>query len=207
MSMKFSTRDGFFFLALSIGLVLTLVESASSDSLILAQAQEPEPEQFVQEKSDEPLRFPNTYEKAVQRCNWIGVCEYKSFEDPKLHPFGPTPLAHYEVLKILKGADIGCDVTIKYRFTDIETPLPSGWRFSPSRMPKPGSQWILFCPLDYPNWKFTDTTTDGRKVNRNYYETYRGAYGRQKATEENIQRATKLIEQYKNNPPPMEHDE
>jgi hypothetical protein len=61
--------------------------------------------------------------------------------------------------------------------------MPEGWKFSEKEsMPKKGSEWILFIEFV--------------AAKNNAYETYQGSFGRQPATEENLNKVYGLLDKY-----------
>lgn len=109
----------------------------------------------------------------------IVMAEYLGYEKGEIH-FNNPPLANYHITKILKGPPLNKSIPIKYEFHDHSNPpAPKGWKFSDSDMPKKGSKWILFIKYAVPH--------------NDMFETYEGSYGRQEASEENLNAVYDLL--------------
>ena len=58
--------------------------------------------------------------------------------------------------------------------------MPKGWKFDAKTMPAKGSKWILFIEFAVPK--------------PNAFELYQGSYGRQPATDENVNNLYSLLD-------------
>ena len=119
-----------------------------------------------------PMMAPSPAE-AAKLASVIVVAEYQDYrEDGKTSYFHP-PIARYKVKKVLKGQLPEREVSVFYSFHDGSACLEEeGWRFSPARMPRKSSEWILYL---LPG-------TAKQKA----FQTYRGDYGRRPATPVNV---------------------
>jgi hypothetical protein len=102
------------------------------------------------------------------------LCEYLSYDKSGDIRFNSPPCAHYHIYKILKGPPLNKALPIKYEFhlPNEKTP-PVGWKFSDKdMMPAKDSKWIIFIEHSVPKMGM--------------FETYQGCYGRQPASEENL---------------------
>ncbi len=111
----------------------------------------------------------------------IVLAEYLDYRrSPDIQFFHP-PVAEYRITKILKGPPLNKDLPLRYEFYDrSNNAVPPGWKFGPDKMPAKGSTWILFIRIALPR--------DGA------FDTYEGSYGRQPATEENLNQIYGLLE-------------
>lgn len=122
-----------------------------------------------------------TYENAFKYSEFIGICSYQGYDSADGITFYHPPIAHFRIEKILKGPKLNRAMPIRFEFHDKSDGEPEkGWKFSADKMPKPGSKWLLFTEMAIP--------TNGA------FETYRGSYGRQEATEENLDKVYKVME-------------
>ena len=136
-------------------------------------------------KPKEPERAPETYalsyDNAV-KSECIVLAEYENYEKGDIH-WNHPPLAHYHITKILKGPPLNKSLPLKYEFHDyVNTAAPSGWKFGDNVMPEKGSQWILFIEFAVPK--------------RGMFETFQGSFGRQPATDENLNNLYSLLDKY-----------
>ncbi len=119
-----------------------------------------------------PMPAP-TIDQAL-RSEWIVVgrfISYKKKSTVKVDYFDGV-IATYEVIQILKNRTLRKQIKIHYEFQDGSACIASeGWKFEKDTMPKVGSTWILFL---------------NRQDNGELFTTYRGDYGRWKATKEEI---------------------
>jgi tetratricopeptide (TPR) repeat protein len=112
----------------------------------------------------------------------ILLAEYLDYQhSPDIQFFHP-PIANYHINKILKGPPLNKDLPIRYEFYDRQSSSgpPPGWKFGKDKMPEKGSVWIIFIRNALPR--------DGA------FDTYEGSYGRQPATEENLNQIYALLE-------------
>ncbi|HEY9775424.1 MAG TPA: tetratricopeptide repeat protein [Planktothrix sp.] len=123
-----------------------------------------------------------TFEEAI-KSEEIVLAKYEGYEKGDIHYMDP-PIADYHITKILKGSDANPTLHVWYEFHDkVNTAPPKDWKFSEKEMmPKKGSEWILFI-------EFLASKNGA-------YETYQGSYGRQPATEENLNTLYGLLDKY-----------
>ncbi len=117
--------------------------------------------------------FVPTKEEAIQ-SKWIVIARYAGYKNPTSYKidYFQGPIAKYKIINILKGDVIGKNINVRYDFQDGSACLPlKGWKFTKDKMPQIKSEWILFLK---------------QKSDKKIFVTYRGDYGRWKATEENI---------------------
>ena len=121
------------------------------------------------------------YENAFRMSEWIGICEYKNYEKKDGLGFYNPPTANYSRLECLKGPPLATSLPVHFKFYDVAgAKPPDGWKFGDDKMPTKGSKWIIFIPNAVP-------------VN-GAFDTYKGDYGRQPATEENVGEIRRIIE-------------
>ena len=137
----------------------------------------PEHKTFLAKDSSQ---FKLTFQNAAH-SECILLAEYIDYErSPAIQYFHP-PTANYHITKILKGPPLNSNLPIRYEFYDrSNNTMPEGWKFGPDKMPKKGSEWIIFLRIALPR--------DGA------FDTYEGSYGRQPATEENLNTIYSLLE-------------
>ncbi|HEY9760422.1 MAG TPA: tetratricopeptide repeat protein [Oculatellaceae cyanobacterium] len=124
------------------------------------------------------------YDNAI-RSESILLAEYKGYDKSSDIRFNSPPMTHWHIDKILKGPPLNKDLPLRYDFhpTGVKDP-PPGWKFDESMMPEKGSKWIIFIEFSVP---------DGVK---RWFLPYAGSYGRQPATEENLNTLDSLLEQH-----------
>ncbi len=137
----------------------------------------PRPIMSAKEVSEFGLSFLN-----ASHSECILIAEYLGYEKGTDVHYTHPPTANYRIIKILKGPPLNRDLPLRYEFTDrVNDPqAPPGWKFGPDKMPEKGSQWIVFIKNALPR--------DGA------FDTYQGSYGRQPATEENLNKVYALLE-------------
>jgi tetratricopeptide (TPR) repeat protein len=152
-----------------------------------------EPEKFVVPTRDlvkgdtlniDTNKIGDDYESAYRKCEWIGICEYKGYEKkPDLGFYNP-PTANFNRIECLMGPPLATRLPVHFKFYEIaqEKP-PAGWKFGDDKMPAIGSKWIIFIQNAVP--------TAGA------FDTYKGVYGRQPATEENVGEIRRILEAHK----------
>ncbi len=144
--------------------------------------------------SDTALNYQNAF-----KSESITICEYVGYDKRDDISFYNPPTARFKVVKRLHGPPTPSILPLRYEFHDktesvgqkgalekkLETgKMPKGWKFGPDKMPTKGSKWIVFIP------NFV-ARTDGS------YDTYQGSYGRQEATEDNLNQIYRIIEEHK----------
>ncbi len=124
------------------------------------------------------------YDNAI-RSESILIAEYLGYDKSDDIRFNSPPLTHWHIDKILKGPPLNKSLPLRFDFhpTGVKEP-PPGWKFSDSMMPEKGSKWILFIEYSVP---------DGTK---RWFLPFMGNYGRQPATEENLNTLDALLEQH-----------
>lgn len=115
----------------------------------------------------------------------ITICEYTGFEHEGDISFFRPPMAKFHIVEYLKGPPLNKSLPVRYWFDDkVGEEKPKDWKFDPvTMMPKKGSKWIIFIPNAVPV--------------QGMHETYHGRFGRQEATDENMDKILKIIEQHK----------
>ncbi|MBS1994024.1 MAG: hypothetical protein JSS83_26110 [Cyanobacteria bacterium SZAS LIN-3] len=117
----------------------------------------------------------DNYLNAWLASEWIGVCEYRGYQAPKNQKilFHNPPTANFYWTEWIKGPPLNHHLPVKFKFYEYDgAPMPAGWTFGPDKMPKIGSKWIIFIPNAVP--------VEGG------FDTYKGSFGRQEATDENL---------------------
>jgi tetratricopeptide (TPR) repeat protein len=125
--------------------------------------------------------FAKTFENAVH-SECVLLATYEGYEkSPDISYFHP-PIAKYRITKYLKGPPLNRDLPLRYEFHDRSKSVgaPEGWKFGPDKMPKKGSEWLIFIKNGLPR--------DGA------FDTYMGNYGRQEASEANLNHIYSLLE-------------
>ena len=136
--------------------------------------------------SDSSLDVPKlaNFENAI-RSEFIGIAEYQSYDKSDDIRFNSPPTTHWHIDKILKGPPLNRALPLRY---DLHTPdvkeQPADWHFDESKLPKKGSKWILFIESAVP---------EGSKK---LFKTFDGSYGRQPATEKNLNELDRLLEEH-----------
>jgi tetratricopeptide (TPR) repeat protein len=149
----------------------------------------PPPEEVKKpEPPKEPERAPESYRLSFDnavKAECIVIAEFEGIEKNGDIHWNRPPLAHYHITKNLKGPPLNKALPVKYEFHDYlavnQTP-PKGWEFSDKVLPEKGSQWILFIDFGVPK--------------RGMFETFQGSYGRQPATDENLNNLYLLLDKY-----------
>lgn len=113
-----------------------------------------------------PMTAP-TLDEAM-KSKWIVLVEYQGYEkSAHLDYFGYVETS-YTVLDVLKGEKLDKKIQVRYRFHDGSACLVPEWKFDEKKLPKKSSRWILFL-----------SSKDAE-----FYEVYRGDFGRMEATPE-----------------------
>jgi tetratricopeptide (TPR) repeat protein len=84
------------------------------------------------------------------------------------------PNTNWKIVKILKGPPQNPHIYVRYEFHDnVNRAMPKDWHYDEkAMMPQKGSEWIIFIEFAF--------------IKRGAYETYQGSYGRQMATDANL---------------------
>ncbi|MBU6450648.1 MAG: tetratricopeptide repeat protein [Cyanobacteria bacterium REEB67] len=121
------------------------------------------------------------FENAFRYSEWIGICQYRGYEKKVDTSYFNPPTANFYWTKCLKGPPLNHALPVKFRFCSKDgEKMPEGWKFGPEKMPTRGSQWLIFIPNAVP-------VAGG-------FDTYKGSYGRQAATEANVGEVYRIIE-------------
>lgn len=133
-------------------------------------------------KKDEPedkTNYKQTYKNAVH-SECVLIAEYVGYQKNPDVRFNQPILAEYKIVKILKGPPLNKHLPIKYEFHDHSNPpTPPGWKFSDKEMPAVNSQWLIFIEHAVPH--------------NGQFETYEGSWGRQPASEDNLNTVYELL--------------
>jgi len=161
-----------------------LVPAPAQDSIGTGSAQ---PRVMTTPENPKETFDPSTdvlsFQDAVRRSELIYLGEYDGYRKSGNITWDHPPEARYRVTKILKGPPLGFHPFVKYEFHDSFNPImPKGWKFNEKMMPEKDSEWILFVEYAVPK--------------SGMFELYQGSYGRQPATEENLQKLNSLLDKY-----------
>jgi len=130
-----------------------------------------------------PPASPFAYLTAATHSESICLAEYKGYDTSGHIDWHHPPQAHYHITEILKGPPYAGALPAKYEFHDlVDTNMPKHWKFSNELMPEKDSKWILFIESAMPK--------------HGMYELYQGSYGRQPASEENLNQLYSLLDRY-----------
>lgn len=133
-------------------------------------------EKLRADRSDLALNYETAF-----RSEFIGICEYQGYDKEKDISFYHPPIAHYHIEKIIQGPPLNRNIAVRYEFHDrTGDPMPKDWKFGPDKMPAKGSRWLIFIE--------NAVAIDGA------YETFHGSYGRQDASDENLNKIYQIIE-------------
>lgn len=123
-----------------------------------------------------------TYENAI-KAEAIVIAEYLSCDKSGDIRYNSPPIAHYHILQYLKGPPLNRALPLRYDFhTQYESTPPTGWKFDASLLPEKGSKWIVFIEPAVPE--------------RGAFKTFSGSYGRQPATQANLDEVDRLLESH-----------
>jgi tetratricopeptide (TPR) repeat protein len=124
-----------------------------------------------------------TYDNAI-RSEAIVIATYEGYEKSDSIRFNAPPKAFFHMDQLLKGPPFNRALPITYAFhTPGTTESPPGWKFDDkTMMPEKGSKWILFIEFAI--------------AEHGAYKTYYGSYGRQAATEANLDKLDRLLESH-----------
>lgn len=128
---------------------------------------------------EERSKLAQNFENACH-SECIVVAEYLGYQKGDIH-YNHPPRAEFRIVRILKGPPLNKALPLRYEFHDhTSSDPPAGWKFAENMMPGKNSQWILFIPHAVPRLQL--------------FDTYEGSYGRQAATEENLNKIYALLE-------------
>jgi hypothetical protein len=124
-----------------------------------------------------------SYDNAI-RSECIVIAEYRGCEKAENIRYNSPPRTAFHITEILKGPPLNKDLPVRYAFhTPFNGDPPENWKFDEKTMlPEKGSKWILFIEFAVPE--------------RLQFNTYMGSYGRQPATEANLDKLDKLLESH-----------
>jgi tetratricopeptide (TPR) repeat protein len=122
------------------------------------------------------------FENAIM-SEFICIAEYKGYDKSSDIRYNSPPATHWHIDKILKGPPLGSALPLRFDFhTPDEKDPPAGWKFDESKLPEKGSKWIIFI-----EWAASE---------RGLYNTYWGSYGRQPATDQNLNALDNLLREH-----------
>jgi tetratricopeptide (TPR) repeat protein len=123
------------------------------------------------------------YDNAI-RSEAIVIAEYEGYEKSDAIRYNSPPKAFYHMVELLKGPPFNRAMPVRFAFhTPAASEAPPGWKFDDkTMMPAKGSKWILFIEWAVPE--------------RGQFNTYLGSYGRQEATEANLDKLDRLLESH-----------
>ena len=126
-----------------------------------------------------------TYDNAI-RSEAIVIAEYEGYEPSAAIRYNSPPKANFHLFELLKGPPFNRALPVRFAFhipNASASQAPPGWKFDDKAvMPEKGSKWILFIEWAVPE--------------RGQYNTYYGSYGRQPATEANLDKLDRLLESH-----------
>lgn len=137
--------------------------------------------------SDSPVDLSKleNFQNAI-RSEFICIAEYQGFDKKSDIRFNSPVSSHWHIVKILKGPPLNKSLPVRYDFHTLsENQAPPGWRFDQAKMPSRGSKWILFIEHAVP------------EGDKSLFTTYGGSYGRQPATDANLNELDRLLEEHK----------
>jgi hypothetical protein len=140
------------------------------------------PASWVTKKDEveDKTNYKQTYKNAVH-SECVLIAEYLGYKKNPEVRFNQPLEADYRIVKILKGPPLNKRLPIKYEFHDhTNPPTPPGWTFTEKEMPAVGSQWLIFIEHAVPH--------------NGQFETYEGSYGRQQASEDNLNKIYELLQ-------------
>jgi hypothetical protein len=140
------------------------------------------PASWVTKKDEvvDKTNYKQSYKNAVH-SECVLIAEYLGYKKNPDVRFNQPLQADYRIVKILKGPPLNKRLPIKYEFHDhTNPPTPPGWTFSEKEMPAVGSQWLIFIEHAVPH--------------NGQFETYEGSWGRQPATEDNLNQIYELLQ-------------
>lgn len=125
------------------------------------------------------MNYGLSYQNAIHSESVV-IAEYLGYQKNPDVRWNQPIQADYKIVKFLKGPPLNRHLPIKYEFHDHSNPpTPKDWKFNPKDMPAVGSQWLIFIEHSVPH--------------NGQFETYQGTYGRQPATEDNLNKVYQLL--------------
>jgi|GEM_PF-2380613 len=135
-----------------------------------------------EDETERKVAEGQAYEAAFSASEWIGECEYLGYEKQSEISFDNPPIALYRWVKCFKGPPLQM-VPVKFEFEpNSEGKKPDGWKFGEHQMPQRHSHWIIFIPNAVPV--------------QGSFRTYKGSFGRQEATKQNLDELMDVIEKH-----------
>jgi tetratricopeptide (TPR) repeat protein len=130
-----------------------------------------------------PSDYALSFDNAI-KAECIVLAEFEGIDKTGDIHWNHPPLANFHITKNLKGPPLNKALPVKFEFHDNVNPSPpSGWKFNEKKMlPEKGSVWILFIEFAVPK--------------RGMFETFQGSYGRQPASDENLNNLYLLLDKY-----------
>lgn len=143
---------------------------------VLWDSKEPPPT-IAERQKEQASALENTFRSS----EWVGRVRYLRYETRGKVTLANPPSATYVPIECFKGPPICSNLTILFEFDPSETQEKrDNWIFNESMMPDPQSEWIIFIPNAVP-------------VPGKGFSTYRGSFGRMKATAENLEALACII--------------
>jgi len=124
-------------------------------------------------------------ETACTRTELIVLCTYEGIQKGTEINYNNPPITIWNRGQILKGPPTNPKIPIWFEFHDYikNGPVPKDWKFDEkAMMPEKGSKWIIFIENFY--------------AKNGAYTTYQGSYGRQPATEANLNQLYSILDKY-----------
>lgn len=130
-------------------------------------------------------KYTLSYDNLHHYSEYIAICTYEGYEVERDTTYFRPPIAIFHVKEVLMGPPLNRRLPIRFEFNDKtgDVKPPEGWKFGPDKMPKKGSEWLIFIENAVPK--------------RGAFETYHGSFGRQEATEENKNKIYEVIEKHR----------
>jgi tetratricopeptide (TPR) repeat protein len=131
---------------------------------------------------DKMERELRTYDNAI-RSETIVIAEYKGYDKTDDIRWNSPPKANFHITKFLIGPPLARELPVRFAFhTPAQSDPPPGWKFDESKMPAKDSKWIMFIEFAVPE--------------RGQFNTYLGSYGRQEATDKNLDLLDKVMDSH-----------
>lgn len=146
----------------------------------------PERNKVAQAEVQADSKYTLSYDNLHHYSEFIAICTYEGYEVERDIAFFRPPIAIFHIKEILMGPPLNRHLPIRYEFNDktaTGSKMPEGWKFGPDKMPKKGSEWLIFIENAVPK--------------RGAFETYHGSFGRQEATDENKNKIYDIIEKHR----------
>ena len=128
-------------------------------------------------------KFALSFENAFYYSEFIGICTYEGMDKQTDITFFRPPITRFHIEKVLKGPPLNKNLPLRFEFHDKISDsgeAPKDWKFGPDKLPKKDSRWLIFIQNAVPR--------------AGAFDTYHGSYGRQEATEENLNKIYQIIE-------------